>query len=153
VTWRIWIQLQGALEVVGRSMETRNGKRIYTAMYMLICARASGRGNLRKGSRPFIVPAEMTGVQVESHEWTLNMAIDYATVRLENVRVPSSAVGGEVGSWLSVGKALYVREPCQTASSRCGSRVSVSIRAPHTCGSRISLGKWLELIRRSSGHW
>jgi alkylation response protein AidB-like acyl-CoA dehydrogenase len=68
-----------------------------------------------KGITAFIVLADMSGVQVESYEWTLNMSIDHATVGLENVRVPSSAVLGEVGSGLSVAQAFHVREPYQTA--------------------------------------
>jgi alkylation response protein AidB-like acyl-CoA dehydrogenase len=109
---------------VGDGWEINGNKKWQTGMHaathMLIFARTGGKDGFAKGITAFIVPADTPGVKVESYEWTLNMPTDHATVRLENVRVPSTAVLGEVGSGLSVAQTFTHENRIRQASSSCG---------------------------------
>jgi alkylation response protein AidB-like acyl-CoA dehydrogenase len=109
---------------VGDGWEINGNKKWQTGMHaathMLIFARTGGKDGSAKGITAFIVPADTPGVKVESYEWTLNMPTDHATVRLENVRVPSTAVLGEVGSGLSVAQTFTHENRIRQASSSCG---------------------------------
>ena len=109
---------------VGDGWEINGNKKwqtgMHTATHMLIFARTSGNDGAAKGITAFLLPADTPGVKVDSYEWTLNMPTDHATVRLENVRVPNSAVLGEVGSGLSVAQTFTHENRIRQAASSCG---------------------------------
>jgi len=69
----------------------------HVCTHMIIFARTSGTPGSAKGITAFIVPRETPGLRIESYEWTFNMPTDHATVTLNRVRVPATAI---LVSWI-----------------------------------------------------
>ena len=73
----------------------------HTATHDIVFARTSGEPGEPGGITAFIVPTDSPGFNVEFFWWTMNMPTDAAEVSLSDVRVPLSAVLGEVGAGLA----------------------------------------------------
>ena len=73
----------------------------HTATYDIVFARTSGEPGEPFGITAFIVPTDSVGFKVEFFWWTLNMPADAAELSLTDVRVPASAVLGEVDQGLA----------------------------------------------------
>jgi acyl-CoA dehydrogenase len=107
----------------------------------LVFARTSGQPGKAEGITAFIVPVTAPGFEVEHYLWTLVMPTEHATVKLDNVRVPKSAVLGEVGRGLDCAQ-LFVHENRirQSASSLGAAQFCVN-RSVKFCNERIMFGK------------
>jgi alkylation response protein AidB-like acyl-CoA dehydrogenase len=91
---------------------------MHAATHDLVFARTSGDDGDREGITGFLVPTEAPGLEVEYFHWTFNMPTDHAEVDLDGVRVPDSAVVGEVGQGLGLARAfLYENRIRQAAAS------------------------------------
>lgn len=75
----------------------------------VIFARTSGVPGKADGITAFIVPTDTPGFSIPFNHWTFNMPSDHVEVHLRDVRVPNSAVLGEVGRGLE-GAQLFVHE-------------------------------------------
>lgn len=88
--------------------------------HMIIFARTSGKPGSARGITAFLVPRDTPGVDVVSYEWTFNMPTDHATVALESVFVPRSAVLGEIDSGLAIAQTFVHENRIRQAASSCG---------------------------------
>lgn len=73
----------------------------HMATHDIVFARTSGEPGEPRGITAFIVPTDSPGFNVEFFWWTLNMPADAAELTLSDVRVPASAVLGEVDHGLA----------------------------------------------------
>ncbi|KAJ5634296.1 hypothetical protein N7528_002138 [Penicillium herquei] len=87
----------------------------------LICfARTSGVDGSAKGITAFLVPSDAPGVRVVSYEWTMNMPTDHATVELDHVWVPESAILGSLDNGLAIAQTFVHENRVRQAASACG---------------------------------
>ncbi|KFX88420.1 hypothetical protein V490_07649 [Pseudogymnoascus sp. VKM F-3557] len=93
---------------------------MHVATHCILFARTSGRAGSTTGITAFIVPARTPGIKVESYEWTFNMPTDHATVSLNDVWVPSTAIFGPPTSGLSVAQAFLHDNRIRQAASSLG---------------------------------
>ena len=116
---------------------------MHTATHMLIFARTSGKAGSARGITAFIVPRDTPGLKVESYEWTLNMPTDHATVSLTSVRVPASAVLGQVDNGLAIAQTFTHENRIRQASSSCGAAKFCVDKSVDYARSRKIFGKVL----------
>lgn len=88
--------------------------------HFLILARTSGQAGSAQGITAFLVPRNTRGVRIVSYEWTLNMPTDHATVELNSVWVPGSAVFGSVDQGLAMAQTFVHENRIRQAASSCG---------------------------------
>jgi len=81
----------------------------HAVSHNVVFARTSGEPGEPLGITAFLVPTDAPGYTVEFFWWTMNMPADAAEVTLSAVRVPGSAVLGEVGGGL-VAVQLFVHD-------------------------------------------
>src|SRR5512145_1882854 len=93
---------------------------IHRAPYDLIFARTSGKAGDGEGITAFLVPTDSPGFRVEEFLWTFNMPTDHGRVSLTGVRVPDSAVFGEVGRGLQVVQHFFNENRIRQAASSLG---------------------------------
>lgn len=86
----------------------------------LIFARTGGEDGKAAGITAFLVPTQSPGFEVPFYWWTFNMPTDHAEVRLNEVRVPSSAVLGEVGRGLDCAQLFVHENRIRQAASSLG---------------------------------
>jgi alkylation response protein AidB-like acyl-CoA dehydrogenase len=75
----------------------------------MVFARTSGQPGKADGITAFLVPTDAAGFEIPYYHWTFEMPTDHAEVRLDNVRVPNSAILGELGRGLDCAQ-LFVHE-------------------------------------------
>ncbi|KAK2731266.1 hypothetical protein FQN55_004883 [Onygenales sp. PD_40] len=92
----------------------------HSCTHMIIFARTSGKPGSARGITAFLVPRNAPGVDVISYEWTFNMPTDHATIGLENVFVPRSAVLGEIDAGLAIAQTFVHENRVRQAASSCG---------------------------------
>jgi alkylation response protein AidB-like acyl-CoA dehydrogenase len=109
--------------------------------HFLIFARTSGQGGSARGITAFLVPRETQGVRIASYEWTLNMPTDHATVELDNVWVPESAVLGSVDQGLAIAQTFVHENRIRQAASSCGAARYCLDRSIERARSRKIWGK------------
>ncbi|GAB1211400.1 hypothetical protein ATERTT37_000514 [Aspergillus terreus] len=109
---------------VGDGFEITGRKKWQTGAHhcthMIIFARTSNKSGSAKGITAFLVPRETPGIRVSSFEWTFNMPTDHATVELEKVWVPASAVLGQVDFGLAIAQTFVHENRIRQAASSCG---------------------------------
>jgi alkylation response protein AidB-like acyl-CoA dehydrogenase len=93
---------------------------VHAASHDLIFARTSGGPGDAAGITAFLVPVDTPGFEVAEYLWTFNMPTDHAHVRLHDVRVPESAVFGDVGRGLQVVQHFFNENRIRQAASSLG---------------------------------
>lgn len=88
--------------------------------HLIIFARTSGSSGSAKGITAFLVPRMSPGVRVLSYEWTMNMPTDHATVELDHVWVPETAILGSVDNGLAIAQTFVHENRVRQAASACG---------------------------------
>jgi acyl-CoA dehydrogenase len=86
----------------------------------LVFARTGGEDGKAEGITAFLVPTAADGFEVPFYWWTFNMPSDHAEVRLNGVRVPGSAVLGEVGRGLDCAQLFVHENRIRQAASSLG---------------------------------
>ncbi|MCW2816130.1 MAG: putative acyl-CoA dehydrogenase [Nocardioides sp.] len=86
----------------------------------LVFARTSGQDGKAEGISAFLVPTDAPGFEVPFYWWTFNMPTDHAEVRLDGVRVPSSAMLGEEGRGLDCAQLFVHENRIRQAASSLG---------------------------------
>ncbi|PGH02178.1 hypothetical protein AJ80_08901 [Polytolypa hystricis UAMH7299] len=92
----------------------------HNCTHMIIFARTSGKPGSSRGISAFLVPRDTPGVHIVSYEWTFNMPTDHATVDLESVFIPRSAVLGELDAGLAIAQTFVHENRIRQAASSCG---------------------------------
>jgi alkylation response protein AidB-like acyl-CoA dehydrogenase len=110
-------QTRGGFEITG-TKKWQTGAHHCT--HFLIFARTSGAAGSARGITAFLVPRDTAGLRIASYEWTLNMPTDHATVHLDRVWVPESAVLGSVDQGLAIAQTFVHENRIRQAASSCG---------------------------------
>ncbi|KAL6869028.1 hypothetical protein ACO1O0_000351 [Amphichorda felina] len=113
----------------------------HSATHFLVFARTSGKSGSSRGITAFIVPRGTPGVTVASYEYTLNMPTDHATILLEDVRVPGSAVLGPLDNGLAIAQTFTHENRIRQAASSCGAAQFCVDRSVAYARDRIVFGK------------
>ena len=93
---------------------------VHTADCDLVFARTEGAPGDAMGITAFLVPMRTPGVTVEEYLWTFNMPTDHARVSFRDVRVPESAVFGQLGRGLQVVQHFFNENRIRQAASSLG---------------------------------
>ena len=93
---------------------------LHHANWDMIFARTSGSPGEAEGITCFLVPTDAPGFSVDFMWWTFNMPSDHAEVTLRDVRVPHSAVFGEVGRGLALANTFTHENRIRQAASGVG---------------------------------
>ena len=118
---------------------------LHHANWDMVFARSSGEPGEADGITCFLVPTDAEGFHVDSMWWTFNMPSDHAEVRLEGVRVPPSAVFGEVGRGLALAQTFVHENRIRQAASGVGAAQFCIDESVRYARDRIVFGKplWL----------
>jgi len=112
----------------------------HAVSHNVVFARTSGEPGEPLGITAFLVPTDAPGYTVEFFWWTMNMPADAAEVTLSDVRVPRSAVLGEVGGGLVAVQHFVhdqrMRQAAQSlgAAQYCIEAAVAYARSRHTWG-------------------
>jgi alkylation response protein AidB-like acyl-CoA dehydrogenase len=114
---------------------------MHTATHDLVFARTSGAAGDGDGITAFLVPADAPGFSVDFLWWTFNMPTDHAEVTLTDVRVPGSAVLGEMDRGLEVAQRFVHENRIRQAASSVGAAQYCIDRAVAYARERTTFGK------------
>lgn len=115
----------------------------HNCTHMIIFARTSGQQGSSRGITAFLVPRDTPGVEIVSYEWTFNMPTDHATIAVDSVFVPRSAVLGEIDSGLAIAQTFVHENRIRQAASSCGAAKFCLDRSIEYARSRKVFGKAL----------
>ncbi|TVT52487.1 acyl-CoA dehydrogenase family protein [Amycolatopsis rhizosphaerae] len=124
---------------------------LHSATHDVIFARTSGNPGQARGITAFLVPTDAPGFSVDFHWWTFNMPTDHAEVSLRDVRVPGSAVLGEVGEGLRLAQIFVHENRIRQAASGVGAAQYCIDRSVAYARERISFGQ--PLAARQAIQW
>jgi acyl-CoA dehydrogenase len=93
---------------------------LHSANWDMIFARTHGEPGDAQGITCFLVPTSSPGFSVDFMWWTFNMPSDHAEVTLSGVRVPESAIFGEVGRGLELAQTFVHENRIRQAASGVG---------------------------------
>ncbi|MGV0625583.1 acyl-CoA dehydrogenase family protein [Mycolicibacter minnesotensis] len=137
--------LETTAELDGDSWVINGAKRfntgVHRATHDLIFARTSGEAGSARGITAFLVPTDTPGFTIPYYWWTFNMPTDHAEVELRDVRVPTTAVLGEVDGGLDVAQTFLHENRIRQAASSLGAAQYCIDRAAEYARSRIVFGK------------
>jgi acyl-CoA dehydrogenase len=107
----------------------------------VVFARTSGTTGKADGITAFIVPTDAPGFSVPFNHWTFNMPSDHSEVHLDNVRVPSTAVLGEVGRGLDCAQLFVHENRIRQAASSLGAAQYCIDQSVTYAQERVVFGK------------
>ncbi|KAK9414701.1 putative Acyl-CoA dehydrogenase [Seiridium unicorne] len=113
----------------------------HSATHFLVFARTSGKDGSPRGITAFIVPRGTSGTTIKSYEYTLNMPTDHATILLDDVKVPASAVLGPLENGLAIAQTFTHENRIRQAASSCGAAKFCIDRSVAYARQRIVFGK------------
>ncbi|KAI9147492.1 Acyl-CoA dehydrogenase-like protein [Paramyrothecium foliicola] len=113
----------------------------HSATHFLIFARTSGKPGSAQGITAFIVPRQTAGITIQSYEYTLNMPTDHATILLEDVCVPATAVLGPLDNGLAIAQTFTHENRIRQAASSCGAAKYCVDRSVAYARQRVVFGK------------
>lgn len=114
---------------------------VHRATHDLVFARTSGDPGQARGITAFLVPTDAPGFTVPYYWWTFNMPTDHGEVVLENVRVSSDSILGEVDRGLEVGQTFLHENRIRQAASSLGAGQYCIDRAVAYANDRKVFGK------------
>jgi acyl-CoA dehydrogenase len=124
---------------------------MHSATHDVVFARTSGQSGDARGITAFITPVTAPGFSVDFYWWTLNMPTDHAEVTLRDVRVPGSAVFGEVGGGLAVAQTFVHENRIRQAASGVGAAQYCIDRSVEYARQRETFGQ--PLATRQAIQW
>jgi alkylation response protein AidB-like acyl-CoA dehydrogenase len=107
----------------------------------MVFARTSGQPGKAEGITAFFVPTDAPGFSVPFNHWTFNMPSDHSEVHLDGVRVPSSAVVGEVGRGLDCAQLFVHENRIRQAASSLGAAQYCINESVRYAQERVVFGK------------
>ncbi|HKA15734.1 MAG TPA: acyl-CoA dehydrogenase family protein [Myxococcota bacterium] len=114
---------------------------LHVANWDMIFARTSGAPGDAEGITCFLVPTNAPGFRVDFLWWTFNMPSDHAEVTLENVRVPESALFGELGRGLALANTFVHENRIRQAASGVGAAQYCIDESVRYARERVVFGK------------
>lgn len=116
---------------------------LHSATHDIIFARTSGQPGDPVGITAFLVPTDTEGFEVDFYWWTFNMPTDHAEVSLHDVRVPSTAVFGQVDHGLDLAQHFVHENRIRQAASSLGAAQFCINEAVAYANQRVTWGKKL----------
>jgi acyl-CoA dehydrogenase len=118
---------------------------LHSANWDMVFARTHGEPGAAEGITCFLVPTDAPGFSVDFLWWTFNMPSDHAEVTLRNVRVPASALFGEVGRGLALANTFTHENRIRQAASGVGAAQYCIDESVRYAKQRVVFGKplWL----------
>jgi len=107
----------------------------------IVFARTGGQTGKADGITAFIVPRDTPGMTVPYYHWCFNMPSDHAETLLEDVRVPDSAVLGEVGDGLGCVQLFVHENRIRQAASSLGAAQFCIDRSIEYAEERVIFGQ------------
>ncbi|MTD12461.1 acyl-CoA dehydrogenase [Nakamurella sp. YIM 132087] len=107
----------------------------------VVFARTGGTTGKADGITAFLVPTDAEGFSVPYNHWTFNMPSDHSEVHLKDVRVPASAVLGEVGRGLDCAQLFVHENRIRQAASSLGAAQYCIDRSVEYAQERVVFGK------------
>jgi acyl-CoA dehydrogenase len=107
----------------------------------IVFARTGGQPGKAAGITAFIVPRDTPGMTVPYYHWCFNMPSDHAETLLEDVRVPDSAVLGEVGDGLGCVQLFVHENRIRQAASSLGAAQFCIDRSIEYAEERVIFGQ------------
>jgi acyl-CoA dehydrogenase len=107
----------------------------------IVFARTGGQPGKAGGITAFIVPRDTPGMTVPYYHWCFNMPSDHAETLLEDVRVPDSAVLGEVGDGLGCVQLFVHENRIRQAASSLGAAQFCIDRSIEYAEERVIFGQ------------
>ncbi|QBX55924.1 acyl-CoA dehydrogenase family protein [Nocardioides seonyuensis] len=107
----------------------------------LVFARTSGEDGKADGITAFLVPTDSEGFSIPFNHWTISMPSDHPEVHLKDVRVPSSAVVGEVGRGLDCAQLFIHENRTRQAASSLGAAQFCINQSVKYAQERVAFGK------------
>jgi acyl-CoA dehydrogenase len=114
-----------------------------TAEIDLVFARTSGQDGKADGITAFIVTTDAPGFSIPYYHYTFNMPSDHAEVHLRDVRVPSSAIVGELGRGLDCAQLFVHENRIRQAASSLGAAQFCINAAVEQADKKVVFGKKL----------
>jgi acyl-CoA dehydrogenase len=114
-----------------------------TAEIDLVFARTSGQDGKADGITAFIVPTDAPGFSIPYYHYTFNMPSDHAEVHLKDVRVPNSAIVGELGRGLDCAQLFVTENRVRQAASSLGAAQFCIDAAVEQADKKIIFGQKL----------
>jgi alkylation response protein AidB-like acyl-CoA dehydrogenase len=124
---------------------------MHEATHDVVFARTSGEDGKLKGITAFLVPTETPGVNVDFHWWTFNMPTDHSEVSLTDVRVPHSAILGELDDGMAIAMRFVHENRIRQAASGVGAAQYCIDRAAEYAQARATFGR--PLAQRQAIQW
>ena len=109
----------------------------------VVFARTSGVTGKADGITAFLVPTDAPGFSIPFNHWTFNMPSDHSEVRLDDVRVPGTAVLGELGRGLDCAQLFVHENRIRQAASSLGAAQYCIDRSVEYAQERVVFGKSL----------
>lgn len=114
---------------------------LHHATHDIVFARTSGEPGSPVGITAFLVPTDAPGFSVDFFWWTFNMPTDHAEVTLTDVRVPASAVFGEVDHGLELAQHFVHENRIRQAASSLGAALHCIDVAVEYANQRVTWGR------------
>ena len=118
---------------------------MHHATHDMVYARTSGEDGDGDGITCFLVPTDAPGVEIGPYWWTFNMPTDHPDVKFTDVRVPDSAVFGDLGRGLELAQMFVHQNRIRQAASSLGAAQYCINEAVKYAKERAPFGKplWL----------
>ena len=87
---------------------------------VLVFARTSGQTGKADGITAFLMAVDTPGLEIPYYHWTFNMPTDHGEVTLQQVRVPDSAILGELDRGLDCAQLFVHENRIRQAASSLG---------------------------------
>jgi alkylation response protein AidB-like acyl-CoA dehydrogenase len=107
----------------------------------IVFARTSGQPGKAAGITAFVVPMDTPGLEIPYYHWCFNMPTDHAEVTLAGVRVPDSAILGELGRGLDCAQLFIHENRIRQAASSLGAAQFCIDESIRYAKDRIMFGK------------
>jgi acyl-CoA dehydrogenase len=124
---------------------------MHEATHDVVFARTSGEDGKLKGITAFLVPTDTPGLNVDFHWWTFNMPTDHSEVSLNDVRVPDSAILGELDDGMAIAMRFVHENRIRQAASGVGAAQYCIDRAAEYAQARATFGR--PLAQRQAIQW
>lgn len=121
--------------------EKRFNSLVDNSQYDIVFARTGGQDGKADGITAFLVPIPTEGFSIPYNHWTFNMPSDHSEVHLRDVRVPASAVIGEVGKGLDCAQLFVHENRIRQAAASLGAAQYCINESVRYAQERIVFGK------------
>jgi acyl-CoA dehydrogenase len=107
----------------------------------MVFARTSGVPGKADGITAFLVPTDAPGFNIDYYHWTFEMPSDHAEVTLDNVRVPHSAILGQLDHGLECAQLFVHENRMRQAASGLGAAQFCINESVRFAEERVMFGK------------